>query len=128
MIGCPCVYTTPCHTNCTCVRGGSSQGCARCCSYGSAQQQRAMAEHLAAVIDASEWIAVADRQPEPWDAEVLCWDAADQAHLPAHISGYREKGRVGPIWVADVEGQIFEPQQVTHWMPLPPAPRTGERR
>jgi hypothetical protein len=76
----------------------------------------------------TEWIAIADRQPEPWDTEVLCWDAADQAHLSAHISGYREKGRIGPVWVADVEGQIFEPQQVTHWMPLPLAPRTGARR
>lgn len=45
---CPCLHTTPCHPSCTCVTGGSSRGCARCCSYGSPAQQKAMAEYLVA--------------------------------------------------------------------------------
>lgn len=49
--GCPCVYTTPCDPWCTCVKGHSSRGCLRCCTYGSVEQRRAKAERLAAVID-----------------------------------------------------------------------------
>ena len=74
------------------------------------------------------WVAVTDCLPEPWDSEVLCWDAADEAHVVAHISGFREKNRSGPVWVSDVEGQLFEPKSVTHWTLLPLAPRTGARR
>ncbi len=48
--GCPCKHTTPCNPRCTCVMPGSSSGCARCCSYGSKEQQRAMAERLAALV------------------------------------------------------------------------------
>jgi DNA repair exonuclease SbcCD ATPase subunit len=44
---CPCKHTTPCSTGCTCAFPWSSHGCERCCSYGSAEQQKAMAEHLA---------------------------------------------------------------------------------
>lgn len=44
---CPCLHTTPCHPNCTCVVSVSSRGCARCCSYGSKEQQRTAAERLA---------------------------------------------------------------------------------
>lgn len=45
---CPCLHTTPCDPRCTCVVSVSSRGCTRCCSYGNAEQQKAMAEHLAA--------------------------------------------------------------------------------
>jgi hypothetical protein len=45
--GCPCLYTTPCQPECTCVSQASSAGCQRCCRYGSPEQQKAMAEHLA---------------------------------------------------------------------------------
>lgn len=45
---CPCLHTTPCHPRCTCVMPHSSRGCRRCCSYGSPEQQKAMAEHLVA--------------------------------------------------------------------------------
>ena len=43
---CPCLYTTPCHERCTCVNQVSSIGCRRCCSYGSMEQRKAMAERL----------------------------------------------------------------------------------
>lgn len=46
---CPCLHATPCDPHCTCVKPFSSRGCGRCCSYGSPEQQRAKAEHLAAV-------------------------------------------------------------------------------
>lgn len=45
---CPCLHTTPCHPRCTCVNGFSSHGCSRCCTYGSSDQQKAMAERLVA--------------------------------------------------------------------------------
>lgn len=44
---CPCLHTTPCHPYCTCAVRTSSRGCLRCCTYGSRDQQRQMAEHLA---------------------------------------------------------------------------------
>lgn len=45
---CPCVWTTPCQPNCSCVTRGSSHGCTRCCRYGSLEQRRAMAEVIVA--------------------------------------------------------------------------------
>ena len=44
---CPCVHTTPCDPDCTCVNPWMSRGCARCCSYGSLERRKLMAEHLA---------------------------------------------------------------------------------
>ena len=49
--GCPCLYTTPCQPNCTCVMPFSSRGCERCCSYGSLEQRQAKAQALAAAYD-----------------------------------------------------------------------------
>lgn len=49
--GCPCLHTTPCHERCTCVMSLSSSGCSRCCSYGSAEQQAAMAARLSGLDD-----------------------------------------------------------------------------
>ena len=43
---CPCLHTTPCQENCSCVKPHMSHGCARCCSYGSDAQARQMAEWL----------------------------------------------------------------------------------
>ncbi len=48
---CPCLHTTPCQPNCTCVKPMMSNGCHRCCTYGSKEQQKAMAECLAKFID-----------------------------------------------------------------------------
>lgn len=44
---CPCLHTTPCDAYCTCVQPLSSRGCARCCTYGSPEQQRNAAEYIA---------------------------------------------------------------------------------
>ena len=49
-LGCPCVYTTPCHPKCTCVYPMSSVGCACCCKYGSLEQRKKQAERLAFLI------------------------------------------------------------------------------
>ena len=51
--GCPCLYTTPCHHNCTCANGGLSGGCTRCPQYGSLKQRRAQAQWLASIIDSA---------------------------------------------------------------------------
>ena len=48
---CPCTHTIPCHPRCTCIDSFSSRGCKRCCSYGSKEHQKKMAEHLARKID-----------------------------------------------------------------------------
>jgi 8-oxo-dGTP diphosphatase len=48
---CPCIHTTPCRPDCTCVQPFSSFGCRRCASYGSPEQQRAKSESLATRID-----------------------------------------------------------------------------
>lgn len=50
---CPCLHTTPCQPDCTCVTPVMSAGCLRCCSYGSPDQRQAMAKHLASAIDKS---------------------------------------------------------------------------
>ncbi len=47
---CPCLHTTPCNPMCTCRQKFSSYGCARCCSYGNAEQQKATAEYLAGLV------------------------------------------------------------------------------
>lgn len=49
---CPCLHTTPCHKDCTCVNQLSSRGCDRCCTYGSVEQQKKKASWLAKIIDA----------------------------------------------------------------------------
>lgn len=46
LLACPCLHTTPCHEDCTCVNPHMSRGCECCCSYGSPEQQRARAELL----------------------------------------------------------------------------------
>ncbi len=48
---CPCKYTTPCNSSCTCANHGLSGGCYRCARYGSKEQKKQMAEHLAEIID-----------------------------------------------------------------------------
>jgi len=52
---CPCLHTTPCGPGCTCVMPGSSNGCRRCCSYGSKERQKIKAIWLAQLIDRGVW-------------------------------------------------------------------------
>lgn len=57
---CPCLHTTPCHKDCTCVNGDMSRGCLRCCTYGSPEQQKAAAERLVSLAvkaAAFDWLA-----------------------------------------------------------------------
>lgn len=49
--GCPCLYTTPCSWQCTCINSFSSKGCSRCASYGSIEQRKLRAGFLASKID-----------------------------------------------------------------------------
>jgi len=51
MNGCPCLYTKPCSSQCTCANPFMSAGCVRCCTYGSDKQRRKHAKWLAKVID-----------------------------------------------------------------------------
>lgn len=44
---CPCLYLDePCMKGCTCKNQFSSSGCLNCCTYGSLEQRKAMAEYL----------------------------------------------------------------------------------
>jgi len=52
--GCPCLHTSPCHSNCTCANPHLSGGCFRCAKYGNEDQQKNMAKHLAKIIDESQ--------------------------------------------------------------------------
>ena len=51
--GCPCCYTTPCSSRCTCANPVLSGGCRRCATYGSLEQRQAAAKHIAAILDAA---------------------------------------------------------------------------
>lgn len=45
---CPCHHLDePCKPNCSCVNYLSSAGCEFCATYGSKEQQKAAAEHIA---------------------------------------------------------------------------------
>lgn len=45
--GCPCTLIKPCMITCSCANLVQSGGCLRCCSYGSDDQRKEQAEHLA---------------------------------------------------------------------------------
>ena len=51
---CPCLHIAPCQLRCTCVDPFSSSGCRRCCTYGSKEQRRRAAEHIAAALRRTE--------------------------------------------------------------------------
>jgi hypothetical protein len=107
---CPCAHTTPCRNNCTCVNPLSSAGCARCCSYGSDEQQQKNAERIAAALERGVWVPVSERLP-------------DQTEV--YITAFGNKG----VWLSvfNIDKQRWFPcvaydPTVTHWMPLPAAP------
>jgi hypothetical protein len=92
---CPCLHTTPCHPRCTCVSPVSSSGCRRCCSYGSPDQQRTMAEELVARLEPGHSAALGAPASEGRCAAALgeLLDALVQyfgtelERLPHHVSG-----------------------------------------
>jgi hypothetical protein len=51
---CPCLYVDPCRPSCTCASSWMSGGCDRCCTFGSLEQRKAIARHLAASSTAAE--------------------------------------------------------------------------
>jgi uncharacterized protein DUF551 len=66
----------------------------------------------------SEWISVKDRLPE-FETSVLV------AILDTTTLNYFQI--VSRYWKSEIWGGLSRDQVVTHWMPLPPAPRsTGE--
>lgn len=86
------------------------------------------------VVPKSEWISVDERLPDlcdrdpDWSVTVLF--RTTQGHLH---SGYRYVGRAQtsfyddswstPYWLDESENLSFEVDEVTHWMPLPEAPK-----
>lgn len=51
LFACPCSHTTPCDPRCTCAVPYSSRGCARCCTYGSKEQQVKAAKRIVRLLD-----------------------------------------------------------------------------
>lgn len=85
-------------------------------------------------VTVQEWISVEDRLPETYDKEpdwsVTVLFRTTQGHIH---SGYRNIGRpqtsfyddawTPPYWLDESENLTFEEDEVTHWMPLPQAPK-----
>ncbi len=68
----------------------------------------------------SEWISVKDKLPAPHDAVLVFEDDAWKNQYTAYIT---ERG----CWICFCEcWDGSELNNVTHWMPLPPPPATGE--
>lgn len=75
-------------------------------------------------LDTDRWVPISEFLPHPWNADVIVWDAEDEAQCVASLSGFREPYRQGPVWCADVRGQLIEFDTGTHWRALPPSPVT----
>lgn len=56
--GCPCLYTTPCGSKCTCAHPGLSGGCSRCATYGSIEQRKLQAQDLVDRLEGAERTAL----------------------------------------------------------------------
>lgn len=90
--------------------------------------QEAIDEALAA-LQREQWVPVSERLP-PEGADVLALhDYGQIVSNPAHRDcgkryGYQITRRYGNGFLSD----LLETGQVTHWMPLPPAPQTEEPR
>lgn len=68
------------------------------------------------------WISVEDRLPEDAQNYIICVLEGDGTkHVTTGTYDWRYK-----MW-SDEVGGIWEPQRVTHWMPLPEPPRGGNR-
>ncbi len=64
---CPCLYLEePCNPNCTCKNPYSSAGCDYCCSYGSIEQRKHMAELLALKLHTPSPSTTVKEEVEPW--------------------------------------------------------------
>lgn len=109
---CPCVHTTPCRDNCTCVHPYSSAGCARCCSYGSPDQQRMNAERIAAALSERVWVPMSEKLPE--DHVRVLVRGYGNVFVAGHVTERARWEIVNDSWIADSEA--------THWMPLPEPP------
>lgn len=144
---CPCLHTTPCHPDCTCVKPWMSRGCRRCCSYGSADQRRAAAERLAILIDAP---LAARAQPEaprttvppvplsylssrdsPFISVLPCRHGiapGECAECDGGSSGEMVSPPVGPIRCCECNGTADEPKGLCGGALHPPAPPCPECR
>ncbi len=50
-MSCPCELIEPCQERCSCATPASSNGCLRCCRYGSLEQRTEAAKRIATSID-----------------------------------------------------------------------------
>lgn len=117
---CPCLYTTPCKPGgpgCTCVQPFSSAGCLRCCAYGSSEQQRKMAEHLAKIIDGYHareegledphkifWEEPVAQARDDYQAQV---EPLKRPGAPIGVSLQREPGEMSVFFFVDDAGDLI---------------------
>ena len=64
-----------------------------------------------------KWIPVSERLPKAFISVLIC--VHGERPLPTVKSAYLANGQ----WRANLE--IFDPEEVTHWMPLPEPPKEG---
>lgn len=76
-------------------------------------------------VTVQEWISVKDMLPKLYDKDsdwsVTVLFRTTQGHIH---SGRRKFGRHRmSYWVDEADNLFFSKEEVTHWMPLPPAPK-----
>lgn len=69
-----------------------------------------------------EWISVKDRLPEVGQKVLVCDVGPDSDHGIRALS--LECDEKGTYW-DDGDGWWFEPEDMSHWMPLPEPPKEG---
>lgn len=76
-----------------------------------------LAEHRARELSGG-WVAVTERMPD-WYVGCLVIGRGDSEPI---VGAVRSDGR---FWSEDIHGALLAPKDVTHWMPLPPAPEVS---
>lgn len=93
-----------------------------------------LSEKQATSDEASEWIPVTERLPKPFDQEPEWSETVLFRTITGRIySGYRNQGKpqtsfydddwYPPYWMDESEQIEVDDENVTHWMPLPEAPK-----
>ncbi|HIE6833856.1 TPA: DUF551 domain-containing protein [Klebsiella pneumoniae] len=101
---------------------GNSPAQSDCCP---AQNHFSPKQNSVAPAQSQKWIPVSERMPED-DDFVYIWPRPDFG-VELHVGQYCECSPKGDGWYAQVYEQNYgiewHPITVTHWMPLPAAPR-----
>lgn len=93
--------------------------------YAGRMTAHAIAEQIdkAPTINPPEWISVDDRMPEKVGLYLICRNGKVECAYRQNFLGF------SAIWNNDLTGgySIIPDKEVTHWMPLPEAPKGGDK-